>query len=177
MNGQMQSRPGVMLEVLGQGVLLQGDSGIGKSDLALGLVDRGHRLIADDAVEFVVEKQRLLGRCRAGFEGFLEVHGLGVVSLARLYGAQAVLKQAVLDLVLLLESPAIDNYDRLQPVPRSWQMLGVAVPAWSIACAGPRNLVLIVETAVRLNQCRQQGYDAGIDLQSRLACLLKEGVA
>ncbi len=166
-----------MLQVFGQGVLLQGDSGVGKTDLALELVDRGHRLIADDAVEFVAENDRLLGRCRPGFEGFLEVHGLGVVSLIQLYGHQAVLEQAPLDLVLLLENSTDDSYDRLQPVQQPWLMLGVAVLAWSIICSRGRNLALIVETAVRLNQCRQQGYDASIDLRSRLASLLKEGAA
>jgi len=177
MPGQVQSRPGVMLQVLGQGVLLQGDSGIGKSDLALDLVDRGHRLIADDAVEFVVDNDGLRGRCRAGFEGFLEVHGLGLVSLTQLYGEQAVLEHSGLDLVLLLEHANVDNYDRLQPVQQSWQLLGVNVPAWSIVCSGRRNPALIVETAVRLNQCRLQGYDASLDLRSRLASLLKEGAA
>jgi len=173
----MQSRPGVMLRVFDQGVLLQGASGVGKTDLALELVDRGHCLIADDAVEFAVENQRLFGYCRAGFEGFLEVNGLGVVSLSRLYGEQAVLEQAPLDLVLLLENDTAANYDRLQPVQQSWQLLGVTVPVWSIPYASQRNLALIVETAVRLNLCRQQGYDASIDLQSRLSCLLKEGAA
>ncbi len=177
MNQQVQSRPGVMLQVFGQGVLLQGNSGIGKSDLALELVDKGHRLIADDAVEFVLENDCLLGRCRAGFDGFLEVHGLGVVSLARLYGEQAVLGQASLDLVLLLENTAADDYDRLQPVQQPWSMLGVVVPAWSIPCLGRHNLALIVETTVRLNLYQQQGYDAGNDLQSRLSCLLKEDAA
>jgi len=173
----MQSRPGVMLQVFGQGVLLQGDSGVGKSDIALELVDRGHCLIADDAVEFVIENDRLLGRCRAGFEGFLEVHGLGIVCLSRLYDERSVLEQAPLKLVLLLENTSADNYDRLQPVQQPWQLLGVAVPAWTIPCSGRRNLALIVETAVRLNLCRQQGYDASIDLQSRLSSLLKEGAA
>lgn len=173
----MQSRPGVMLQVFGQGVLLQGDSGSGKSDLALELVSRGHSLIADDAVEFAVVNEHLYGCCRAGFEGFLEVHGLGVVNLTQLYGDKAVLGQAALDLVLLFEDSNIEEYDRLQPVQSSWQLLGVAVPAWSIPYSKKRNLALIVETAVRLNQYRQQGYDASIDLQSRLASLLKEGVA
>ncbi len=166
-----------MLQVYGQGVLLQGDSGVGKSDLALELMDRGHCLVADDAVEFVAENDHLLGHCRAGFEGFLEVHGLGVVSLIQLYGNQAVLEQASLDLVLLLGNSTDDHYDRLQPVQQEWQMLGVTVPAWSLPCSGRRNLALIVEAAVRLNQCRQQGYDASIDLRSRLASLLKEGAA
>jgi len=166
-----------MLQVFGQGVLLQGDSGVGKTDLALELVDRGHCLIADDAVEFATENGRLLGCCRAGFEGFLEVHGLGIVSLTPLYGEQAILGQAPLDLVLLLENTAADNYDRLQPVQQPWSMLGVVVPAWSMPCSGRRNSALIIETAVRLNLCRQQGYDASIDLQSRLSYLLKEGAA
>ncbi len=166
-----------MLQVFDQGLLLQGDSGVGKTDLALELVDRGHSLIVDDAVEFIAENGRLFGRGCAGFEGLLEVHGLGVVNLSRLYGEQAVLQQSPLDLVLQLENTSGDCYDRLQPVRRPWQMLNVVVPAWAIPCAGRRNLALIVETAVRLNLCRQQGYDASIDLQARLSCLLKEDAA
>lgn len=166
-----------MLQVFGQGVLLQGDSGVGKSDLALELVDRGHRLIADDVVEFVADSDHLHGRCRTGFEGLIEVHGLGVVSLIQLYGDQAVLEQASLELVLQLENTSVDNYDRLQPVQQPWSMLDVTVPAWSIPYSRQRNLALIVETAVRLNLCRQQGYDASIDLRSRLSYLLNEGAA
>lgn len=164
-----------MLEVLGQGILLQGESRIGKSDLALGLVDRGHRLVADDLVEFVSQGEVLYARCRCGFEGFLEVSGLGIVNLAKLYGEQAVVSQAPLNLVLSLEKSPSENYDYLQPVEIDWHALGISVPAWRLPYIEHRNMPLIVETAARLNHALQQGYDASADFHSRLACLLTEG--
>lgn len=175
MTEPFQSRPGVLLEILGQGILLQGESGVGKSDLALGLVDRGHRLVADDMVEFYLQAEKLYGRCRLGFEGFIEVTDLGLVNLKRIYDQQAVLDHVPLDLVLILEKGRTDEYDHLRPVVSEWQLMGVCVPAWCLPCSDHRNLPLIVETAARLNRAQRQGYDASADLQSRLAFLLTEG--
>jgi len=171
------SRPGVMLEVLGQGVLLQGESGIGKSDLALGLVARGHRLVADDMVQFERRDGHLHGRACHGCEGFLEVSGLGVVNLRELYGEQVVSGSAPLTLVLALERDMPRDYDGLQPVVFDWQLLELGVPAWRLPCDNQRDMPLIVETAVRLNQARVQGYDACSDLQSSLNAQIRKGAA
>lgn len=172
MNGSHPAQPGVMLEVFGQGVLLQGESGSGKSDIALALVDRGHHLVADDLVEFYLQDDALFGRCRPGFDGFMEVTGLGLVNLRQLYGDQAVQQCARLDLILSLEAQLADGYDHLQPAQFEWQILGQTVPAWHMPRQVRSNMALIVETAVRLNHDRRQGYDASSDLQSRLADLL-----
>ncbi len=161
-----------MLEVFGQGVLLLGDSGTGKSDIALALVDRGHRLVADDLVEFYLQDDKLFGCCRPGFDGFIEIAGLGIVNLRQLYGDQAVQDQACLDLVVSLDPRPADEYDHLQPVQYEWQLLGQSLPAWRLPCHARSNMALIVETAVRLNHARRQGYDASSDLQTRLATLL-----
>ncbi len=177
MSDSTPCRPGVMLEVHGQGVLLQGRSGIGKSDLALGLVARGHRLVADDMVEFRRRDGRLLGRCRSGFEGFMEVSGLGLINLKRLYGEQAFCAGAALSMVLALEPELPADYDGLRPVEFDWRLLDVCVPAWRLPCSSQRDMPLIVETALRLNQARQQGYDACSDLQSSLTSLLTKGAA
>jgi len=166
-----------MLEVFGQGLLLEAKSGVGKSDLALALVDRGHCLVADDLVEFSAQGDVLIARCRSGLEGFLEVRGLGVVNLDQLYGKGAIKPRAVVNLVLLLDAGADDAYDNLGPRQQQWQLQGVTVPAWHLPYSAQRNMALIVETAVRLNLARQQGYDAGSDLQARLAGLMKQGVA
>ncbi len=166
-----------MLDVLGQGILLQGESRIGKTDLALGLVDRGHQLVADDLVEIFSQNESLHVRSQSGFEGFLEVAGLGIVNLAMLYGDQAVVSQVPLNLVLSLEKGISEHYDHLQPMAFEWHALGISVPAWRLPCSEQRNMPLIVEMAVRLNRARQQGYDASADFQSRLACLLTEGAA
>lgn len=167
------AKPAVLLQVLGQGVLLLGEAGIGKSDLALGLVERGHALVADDRVEFEIDEQgRLCGRARPGFEGFLAVRDLGVINLLKLYGEAAVAAQRPIDLVLKLES-RFDS-DGLAPVRGEWSLLDCDVPAWSLAVEPQRNLPLLVETIVRLNRLAMQGYDATIDLQARLAPLLDE---
>lgn len=168
---------GVLLEIDGQGVLLQGESGIGKSDLALALVRRGHRLVADDGVAFERRDGRLLGRCRPGFEGYMEIHGLGLIDLQQLYGEAALVAVTTLDLVLQLDSAPIPAYDGLRPVSELWALLGIEVPAWRLPCTHQRDMPLIVETAMRLNRARQQGYDASDSLQYRLTELLRKETA
>lgn len=168
------ARSGVMLDVFDQGVLLLGESGSGKSDVALALVDRGHFLVADDLVEFYLRDKTLFGCCREGFAGFIEINGLGVINLRQLYGDQAVREYARLDLVLSFETQPADEYDCLKPVQFEWQALGQAVTAWRLHCQARPNMALIVETAVRLNHALRQGYDASSDLQLRLASLLNE---
>lgn len=177
MSDSILSRPGVLLDVHGHGVLLQGDSGVGKSDLALGLVARGHRLVADDLVEFQCCGGELHGRCRSGFEGILEISGLGLINLKQLYGEGAVCASVALTLVLTLEPGLSRDYDGLQPVAIDWCLLDVAVPAWRLPYSNQRDMPLLVETALRLNRARQQGYDACSDLQSRLSSLLHKGAA
>ncbi len=159
------------------GVLLRGRSGSGKSDLALGLVDRGHSLVADDQVEFVVVDGRLVGRCRAGCGEFIEIRGLGVVNLARLYGKWAVRQLAPLGLVLTLETADDrDGFSRghLSPLWGNWNLLGVDVAELTLPHGRGRDLPLLVEMAVRLNHLRQQGYDATVEWEANLATLMRE---
>jgi HPr kinase/phosphorylase len=172
---------GTMVEVFGLGVLLRGGSGSGKSDLALGLVDRGHRLVADDLVEFGVSNGQLLGSCRAGCCGFIEIRGLGVVNLARLYGEQALQPQAPLGLVLTLET--VDDrqlHGRWNCQRRDWSLLGVGVTELLLPFDlnwdpnRGRDLPLLVETAVRLSRLWQQGYDGAAELEAILATLMGE---
>lgn len=165
---------GAMVEVFGLGVLLRGCSGSGKSDLALGLVDRGHRLVADDQVEFTVVDGQLLGACRAGCAGFIEVRGLGVINLARLYGDAAVQAQAPLVLALSLETADDRQYGRLHCQRRDWSLLGVSVTELVLPCSRGRDLPLLVETAVRLSRLWQQGYDAAAELEANLVALMRE---
>lgn len=168
---------GTLVEVFGMGVLLLGSSGSGKSDLALGLVDRGHSLVADDQVELVAAEGQLLGSCRPGCAGFIEVYGLGVVDLARLYGEQALCQQVCLGLVLSLET-ADDHqpklYDRLVCQQRDWRLLGVSVRELLLPCGQGRNLPLLVETAVRLNRLWQQGYNGAAEFEACQSALMRE---
>jgi HPr kinase/phosphorylase len=165
---------GTMVEVLGLGVLLRGRSGSGKSDLALGLVDRGHCLVADDLVEFAVNEGQLIGSCRAGCSGFIEIRGLGVVNLVHLYGEQAVRSQAALGLVLSLETVDDGRWNSGGCQHRDWNLLGVNVMELMLPGNPGRDWPLLVETAVRLQRLRQQGYDAATELEENLASLMRE---
>jgi HPr kinase/phosphorylase len=173
--------PGVLVEVLGQGVLLQGKSGIGKSDLALGLVDRGHRFVVDDAIElFKGIDGRLFGRPSEDFAGFMEVRGLGVINLAQIYGEQVVLRQAAIDLVLSLFHPAEDYWqqtDRLRCHMQACNMMGITVSNIKLPYLSGRDMPLLIETLVRLNIARQQGYDAVSDFEARLSEIMDRGAA
>ncbi len=177
----MMVLPGVLVEVLGQGVLLQGESGIGKSDLALGLIDRGHRFVVDDAIEFSKDTNgRLFGRPPESFAGFLEVRGLGVINLAQLYSEKVVLQQASIDLVVSLFHPTEDYWqqaDRLSCHIQAWSMLSVTVPNIKLPYLASRDMPLLIETLVRLNIARQQGYDAVSDFEIRLSEIMDQGAA
>lgn len=164
-----------MVAVSGCGVLLRGRSGGGKSDLALGLIDRGHRLVADDLVEFTAVNGQLTGSCRAGCAGFIELHGLGIVNLTRLYGGETVAPATPLALVITLADDERDApAERLHCQRRDWSLLGVSVPEVVLPCGRGRDLPLLVETAVRLNRLWQQGYDATAELERSLATLMRE---
>lgn len=168
---------GTLVEVSGVGVLLTGVSGSGKSDLAFGLVDRGHRLVADDLVEFRVANGQLIGSCRPGCAGFIGIHGLGVVNLARIYGEQLLCQAVPLGLVLRLETAderqAAPN-DRLYGQQRDWMLLGVSVRELLLPCGRGRDLPLLVELAVRLSCGWLQGCDDVADFEVALS-VLKEG--
>jgi len=165
------AKPGVLLQLWGRGVLLLGDAGCGKSDLALGLLDRGHHFVSDDRVEFERRDDgRLIGHGRRGCEGFLAVREVGVVNVAEHYGEQACVAQTAIDLVVRLRSGsvAVD----LDPNIGEWELLGCRVPVWSLTATAQRNLPLLVETRLRLNLQQQRGYDASADLQSKLARII-----
>ncbi len=162
------AKPGVLLQVFGQGILLQGEAGIGKSALALALLDRGHALVADDRIEFERGALACLyGYGRSGFEGFMFVRGLGTLNAIELYGQSAFVARARIDLVVLLQSQE-------ESVDYDWSLLGCSVPMWALAVDQVCDRALLLESKVRLNQLVQQGYDAEADLQSRLTPLLHE---
>jgi len=161
---------GVLLDMWGQGVLLTGASGTGKSELALELVGRGHRLIADDAPSFVRRDAGLEGRCPPPLQDFLEVRGLGVINVRKMFGDGALTARAQLDLVLHLHRPHADEsdaLDRLYPNQDMMEVLDVAVPRITLAVMPGRALAALSEAAVRNHLLIAGGYDAAADLVRR----------
>ncbi len=155
------ARHASLVKVWEQGILIRGDSGSGKSDLGLALVERGHQWIADDLVEFVVEDGRLHGRCPQGFSGFVTIRGLGVINIAELYGEQAMLARCPLDLVVTLGQ----DDECLRDIRGEWQLLGVGVPELQIPYSRCRNMPLLIETAAKMNRLRLQGSDPSADFE------------
>lgn len=144
---------GVFMEVMGLGVLITGDSAIGKSELALELITRGHRLIADDIVEiYEISPETLEGRCPSLLQDFIEVRGLGILNIRSLYGEVAVKPKKSLRFIIHLEKAADinqANYDRLQMQRDTQEILGINIPKVRIPVAAGRNLAVMVEVAVR----------------------------
>ncbi|MCE5181339.1 MAG: HPr(Ser) kinase/phosphatase [Betaproteobacteria bacterium] len=155
---------GVFLEVQGMGVLLTGESGIGKSELALELITRGHRLVADDVVDFyLVSPDTLEGRCPALLQDFMEVRGLGVLNIRALFGETAVKPKKNIKLIinlLKLSNLKISTQDRLQIEEFSETILGVEIPKVRIPVASGRNIAVMVEVAVRNHILRRRGINS-----------------
>ena len=162
---------GVFMEVMGIGVLISGPSGIGKSELALELLSRGHRLIADDAPEFMRTGPDILqGSCPEMLQGFIEVRGLGVLNVRAMFGETAVLPGKRLRLVIdmqLLSDPEHKISDRLDTLQRYENILDVDIPVVILPVAPGRNLAVIVEVAVRNHVLRLNGYNATEDFIKR----------
>jgi HPr kinase/phosphorylase len=169
---------GVFMEVMGTGILLVGESGIGKSELALELVSRGHRLIADDAPCLIRSSQGwLLGSCPAGLQDFLEVRGLGILNVRAMFGDSAVKHTKKLSLTIRLEQMSSDqlaSVDRLTGEKSFTELLGLEIPQVMIPVVAGRNLAVLVEAAVRNFALSGKGYDAVADLTARQQALIND---
>lgn len=153
---------GVLVEVYGEGVLLMGDSGIGKSETALELVKRGHRLIADDAVEIKrIDRYSLLGSAPELIRYYMELRGIGVINVRHIYGVGAVKPESGIDLVVRMEPWEEGKaYDRLGLTDERETILGVTLPLVTIPVRPGRNLAVIVELAAMNNRQKKMGYNA-----------------
>ena len=153
---------GVLVEIYGEGLFLMGDSGIGKSETALELIKRGHRLIADDAVEIKkVGRDRLVGDAPEMIRYYMELRGIGVVNVRRIYGIGAVKPESGIDLVVHLEPWEEGKaYDRLGLTSESEVILGVEIPRVTIPVRPGRNLAVILELAAMNNRQKKLGYNA-----------------
>ena len=164
------TRHGVLIEVYGEGLLLLGDSGVGKSETAIELVKRGHRLIADDAVEIKrVSAKTLVGSAPDIIRHYVELRGIGIVDIRRLFGMGAVKETEKIDLVINLE-PWVQGkmYDRLGLDEQKVDILGIKIPAITIPVRPGRNLAIILEIAAMNNRQKKMGYNTAEEFNKRL---------
>ena len=165
------TRHGVLVEVYGEGILILGDSGVGKSETAIELVKRGHRLIADDAVEIKkVSSRELMGAAPEVLRHYIEIRGIGVINVAKLFGMGAVKDATSVDLIVNMV-PWRDGeaYDRLGMETQYTEILGVKVPSVTIPITPGRNLAVILEVAAMNNRQKRMGYNAAVEFTEQMS--------
>ncbi len=169
------TRHGVLVDVYGEGVLLMGESGIGKSETALELIKRGHRLVADDAVEIKkVAENRLIGESPKLIRHFMEIRGIGIIDVKAMYGVGAVINTKAIDMVVYLEFwDSNKEYDRLGLSEEHTVILGAKLPKVILPVRPGRNLAIIIEVAVRNWRLKQMGYNAAQELDNRLTAMMQ----
>ena len=164
------TRHGVLVEVYGEGILLLGESGVGKSETAIELVKRGHRLIADDAVEIRrVSSKSLVGTAPDNIRHFIELRGIGIINASRIFGVGAVKLTEKIDLVINMEQWDVNKaYDRMGLESHTTELLGLNIPSLTIPVKPGRNLAVIIEVAAMNSRQKKMGYNAAEDLLKRL---------
>lgn len=164
------TRHGVLVEVYGEGILLLGESGVGKSETAIELIKRGHRLIADDAVEIRrVSNKSLVGTAPDNIRHFIELRGIGIINASRIFGAGAVKITEKIDLIINLEIWDVNKvYDRMGLDNQTTEILGLEIPSLTIPVKPGRNLAVIIEVAAMNSRQKKLGYNAAKDLLKRL---------
>ncbi|MBE6700724.1 MAG: HPr(Ser) kinase/phosphatase [Ruminococcaceae bacterium] len=166
----MISRHGVFVEVYGEGILITGDSGIGKSEAAIELVKRGHRLVADDSVEIRrVSDKTLVGSAPEIIRHYIELRGIGIVDVRRIFGMGAVKNTEKIDLVINLEQWDKDKfYDRFGLETEYTDIMGIKVPSITIPVKPGRNLAVIIEIAAMNNRQKKMGYNTAVEFNKKL---------
>ncbi|MBR4030514.1 MAG: HPr(Ser) kinase/phosphatase [Clostridia bacterium] len=168
--GARITRHGVLVEVYGEGVLILGESGVGKSETAIELVKRGHRLVADDAVEIKkVSAISLVGTAPEIIRHFIELRGIGIIDVKKIFGMGAVKDSEKIDLIINIEQwDQTKKYDRLGLNTEFTEILDIKVPSITIPVKPGRNLAVIVEVAAMNNRQKRMGYNAAEELNLRL---------
>ena len=164
------TRHGVLVEVYGEGILLIGDSGIGKSEAAVELLKRGHRLIADDAVEIKkISSSTLVGTAPKLIRNYIELRGIGIINVAKLFGMGAVRDQNEINMVVnIVPWNTQQAYDRLGLDEQYEEILGVKIPKNTIPITPGRNLALILEVAAMNNRQKKMGYNAAVEFTEQI---------
>ena len=164
------TRHGVLVEVYGQGCLLIGDSGVGKSETAIELIKRGHRLVADDAVEIRrVSKKTLVGSSPENIRHFVELRGIGIVNARRIFGMGSIKVSEKIDLVINMEQwDSTKLYDRMGMDEEYMEIIGIKVPVVTIPVRPGRNLAVIIEVAAMNQRQKHMGYNGAKELLKNL---------
>ena len=165
-----KTRHGVLCEIYGEGILIMGESGVGKSEAAIELVKRGHRLVADDAVEIrKISDSTLVGSSPEIIRHFVEVRGIGIIDVKEIFGMGAIKDEQQIDMVIHLE-PWVKGkeYDRLGMVDEYTNIMGINVPSITIPVKIGRNIAVIVEVAAMNNRQKKKGYNAAVELNNRI---------
>lgn len=164
------TRHGVLVEVYGEGVLIVGDSGVGKSETAIELIKRGHRLVADDAVEIRrFNNNVLMGQSPENIRHFIELRGIGIINARRLFGMGAIKLKKDIDIIVSLENWDPDKvYDRMGVDSEYTEILGVEIPVITVPIKPGRNTAVIIEVAAMNHRQKKMGYNAATELLSNL---------
>ena len=170
------TRHGVLVEVYGEGCLLTGDSGVGKSETAIELIKRGHRLVADDAVEIRrTSLTTLYGQSPENIRHFIELRGIGIINARKLFGMGAIKLQEKIDMVINLEQwDSSKVYDRMGLDNEYMKILGIEVPTLTIPVKPGRNLAVILEVAAMNNRQKKMGYNAARELLKNLGMAVED---
>ncbi|MGN0459758.1 MAG: HPr(Ser) kinase/phosphatase [Ruminococcus sp.] len=170
------TRHGVLVEVYGEGCLITGDSGVGKSETAIELIKRGHRLVADDAVEIRrTSKKTLVGTSPENIRHFIELRGIGIINARRIFGMGAIKQSEKIDMVINMEIWDPNRaYDRMGLDNEYTEILGVDVPVTTIPVRPGRNLSMIIEVAAMNNRQKKMGYNAAMELLENLGMSVQE---
>lgn len=170
------TRHGVLVEVYGEGILIMGDSGVGKSEAAIELLKRGHRLVADDAVEIKrVSNKTLVGSAPDIIRHFVELRGIGVIDVKEIFGIGAVKDTESIDLIIHLEQWVEGRqYDRLGMVEEYTNVMGINIPSMTVPVKIGRNIAVIIEVAAMNNRQKRMGYNAAQELNNRLMKNMEE---
>lgn len=171
-----RTRHGVLVEVYGEGILILGESGVGKSENAIELLKRGHRLVADDAVEIKrVSSKTLVGSAPDIIKHFVELRGIGIIDVKEIFGMGAVKDTENINMVIHLE-PWVEGkqYDRLGMIDEYTNIMGINVPSLTVPVRPGRNLAIIIEVAAMNNRQKRMGYNAAVELNNRLMRQMQE---
>ena len=164
------------MDIYGVGTLLVGKSSIGKSETALELIQRNHRLVADDAVSIKRVSDRLIGSSPSIIRYFMEVRGIGIIDVKQMYGTGAVKLTKTIDMVVKLETwDEEKEYDRMGDVRETYTILDVELPMYTIPVKPGRNLAAILEVAARNHRLKDMGYDTLAELDSRIRASREDG--